>query len=175
MNEQKWGDFIVRRSGDHWADEMMLHTHGGYDPDDGMAEIEAGDICFYANHPVTITFDFAHPIMRGEKGGEAIRSTVSSNSQVWNYKLQALTDDQRNESMCHWMFRFGKPLPQWDWWEVGLKDKKMSTMQALARKMRDFAYLENHTYRRMHFLCCREWMGSSAAPSFGALKAPKSQ
>jgi len=84
MTEEKWGDFMVRRHGATWAPEMMLHTHGGYDPEDGMASVETGDIAFYAAHPVTITFDFAHPVMRGEHGVGAIKSIISAQSQVWN-------------------------------------------------------------------------------------------
>lgn len=175
MTEEKWGDFIVRRLGDKWGEEMMLHTHGGYDPDDGMADIEAEEILFYAQHPVTITFEFAHPIMRGDPGAQAARSITSPPTQVWNYKLQTLTDKQRDDSMCEWLIRFGKPIPQWDWWEVGLKDQKLSSMKELAKKMSDLAYLEHHTYKRIHFLCCREWMGKSAAPAFGKLNAPKSK
>ena len=67
-----------------------------------------------------------------------------------------------------------KGATNWDWWEVSLKDK-LTDMKALASQLRDFAYLENHNYRRMHFLCCREWMGKGKAPAFGGIEAPKSK
>jgi hypothetical protein len=155
-----------------WSDEMMLHTHGGYDNSDGVSEIEGEAIYFYGGQSVPVEFEFAYPIIRGEPA--KVISMAPSTSQVCNYKLQALTEEERLESWNHWSIRgFNANLPQWDWWQVGLSRDKMSDMKALAKKMSDFAYLEGHTYKKIHFLCCRSWMGKSSAPSAFGVEAPK--
>ena len=172
MIEQKWGDFTVRRIGDQWAPVMMLHCHGGYYPDDGMAPIEADCLYFYDAHPLVLTFEVAYPIIRGERS--PVRAIVSGSSPVWNYKLQILSDKQRNHSMSHWALGCTTGKANWDWWEVNLEEG-MSDMNALANTMRSFNSLENHTYSRLHFLCCRSWKGKSKPPSVFGLPAPQSK
>jgi hypothetical protein len=168
MVEQKWGDFTVRRLGDAWASEMMLHCHGGYYPDDGMAPIEADSLYFYDAHPNVLTFEVAYPIIRGE--ASKVRAIVGGASPVWNYKLQILSEEDRWASMSHWALRFSTGRTNWDWWEVNLTDAK-SDMKTLAATMKGFNSLEGHTYTRFHFLCCRSWMGQGKPASpFGLPK-----
>ena len=103
--EENWGDFVVRRVGPY-ADEMMLHTHGGYYITDGLTDVEAEQINFYATHPITISFEFAKPIMRGDGNAPGVRSIIPASSQVWNYQLQALRDTEREKTPC----RTGSPV-----------------------------------------------------------------
>lgn len=163
------GDFILYMAGNTQARQAMLLTHGGYRPEYGMAGL-GSSVYFYSPHTVTITFDKAWSIVRGETAANPT-SISGATSSIWNYNLQTLTGNQSVETLDAWTLRASNgALEPWDWWEVDpANGSQLKDLRALKIAMDT----RNHNYDVIHFLCCREWMPSSPPAPFGKLKAPK--